>query len=77
MFDVKNKLPQPPLYRPEFEHDNCGIGACVDKNRKGTFWVRSFATCKTNIHLMTGSVKTFFLLSCQIISLFLLSSPIV
>ena len=21
---------QPPLYRPEFEHDNCGIGAVVN-----------------------------------------------
>ena len=30
MFDVKNDLPQAPLYRPEFEHDNCGIGACVN-----------------------------------------------
>ena len=25
MFDVKNTLPQAPLYREEFEHDNCGI----------------------------------------------------
>ena len=30
MFDVKNNLPQAPLYREEFEHDNCGIGACVN-----------------------------------------------
>ncbi len=30
MFDVKNQLPQAPLYREEFEHDNCGIGACVN-----------------------------------------------
>jgi len=30
MFDVKNDLPQAPLYREEFEHDNCGIGACVN-----------------------------------------------
>lgn len=30
MFDVKKKLPQAPLYREEFEHDNCGIGACVN-----------------------------------------------
>ena len=21
---------QPPLYRPQFEHDNCGIGAVVN-----------------------------------------------
>ena len=30
MFNVKNNLPQAPLYREEFEHDNCGIGACVN-----------------------------------------------
>ena len=30
MSDVKNQLPQAPLYREEFEHDNCGIGACVN-----------------------------------------------
>lgn len=30
MFDVKRTVPQTPLYRPEFEHDNCGIGACVN-----------------------------------------------
>ena len=30
MFDVKRNVPQAPLYRPEFEHDNCGIGACVN-----------------------------------------------
>ena len=30
MFTVKNNQPQPPLYEPAFEHDACGIGACVD-----------------------------------------------
>ncbi len=30
MFDVKKSLGQPPLYDPSFEHDACGIGACVD-----------------------------------------------
>ena len=30
MFDVKKTVPDAPLYRPEFEHDNCGIGACVN-----------------------------------------------
>ncbi|MBQ5850302.1 MAG: glutamate synthase large subunit [Lachnospiraceae bacterium] len=34
MFDVKMNVPQAPLYRKEFEHDNCGIGAVV--NIKGT-----------------------------------------
>ena len=30
MFDVKTEKPISPLYRKEFEHDNCGIGACVN-----------------------------------------------
>ena len=30
MFDVKRTRPDAPLYRTEFEHDNCGIGACVN-----------------------------------------------
>ena len=36
MFDTKQKLPQSPLYRKEFEHDNCGIGACVNIKGKKT-----------------------------------------
>src|SRR5574344_1681844 len=30
MFDVNQELPRALLYREEFEHDNCGIGACVN-----------------------------------------------
>ncbi|MFI3238123.1 MAG: glutamate synthase large subunit [Lachnospiraceae bacterium] len=30
MFDVKRTVPVAPLYREEFEHDNCGIGASVN-----------------------------------------------
>ena len=30
MFDVKTTRPEAPLHRQEFEHDNCGIGACVN-----------------------------------------------
>ncbi|MCM1191788.1 MAG: glutamate synthase large subunit [Butyrivibrio sp.] len=30
MFDVKREVPEAPLYREAFEHDNCGIGACVN-----------------------------------------------
>lgn len=30
MFDVKRDVPKASLYREEFEHDNCGIGACVN-----------------------------------------------
>lgn len=32
MFDVKKEEAQAPLYREAFEHDNCGIGACVNIN---------------------------------------------
>ncbi|MCI8528805.1 MAG: glutamate synthase large subunit [Lachnospiraceae bacterium] len=34
MFDVKRNQLKPALYREEFEHDNCGIGACVNINGK-------------------------------------------
>ncbi len=34
MFDAKMNVPEAPLHRAEFEHDNCGIGAVV--NIKGT-----------------------------------------
>ncbi|MDD2972068.1 MAG: glutamate synthase large subunit [Lachnospiraceae bacterium] len=30
MFDAQLNVPKATLYRPEFEHDNCGIGACVN-----------------------------------------------
>ncbi len=30
MFDAKMAVPEAPLHRMEFEHDNCGIGACVN-----------------------------------------------
>ncbi len=30
MFDAKMTAPKAPLYRAQFEHDNCGIGACVN-----------------------------------------------
>ena len=32
MFEVKREVQKAPLYREEFEHDNCGIGACVNIN---------------------------------------------
>lgn len=32
MFDARMEKPDAPLYREEFEHDNCGIGACVNIN---------------------------------------------
>ena len=30
MFDAKKTVPEAPLHREEFEHDNCGIGAVVN-----------------------------------------------
>lgn len=36
MFDVKKEVPVSPLYRESFEHDNCGIGACVNIKGKKT-----------------------------------------
>jgi glutamate synthase (ferredoxin) len=30
MFDVKMTVPKAPLYSESYEHDNCGIGACVN-----------------------------------------------
>ena len=30
MFDAKKEISLAPLYREEFEHDGCGIGACVN-----------------------------------------------
>lgn len=30
MFDAKMNVPESPLHRAEFEHDNCGIGAIVN-----------------------------------------------
>ncbi len=47
MFDVKKMLPQAPLYREEFEHDNCGIGACV--NIKGE---KSHATVENALKIV-------------------------
>lgn len=36
MFEVKNKPPKAPLYCEEFEHDSCGIGACVNISGRKT-----------------------------------------
>ena len=30
MFDAKRTVPKSPLHDERFEHDNCGIGACVN-----------------------------------------------
>ena len=47
MFDAVNSLPQAPLYRKEFEHDNCGIGACV--NIKG---IKSRETVENSLKIV-------------------------
>lgn len=47
MFDVKMTVPEAPLHRMEFEHDNCGIGACV--NIKGQ---KSRATVENALHIV-------------------------
>ncbi|MFI3213154.1 MAG: glutamate synthase large subunit [Eubacteriales bacterium] len=36
MFDAKLNVPVAPLHSPSFEHDNCGIGACVNIKGKKT-----------------------------------------
>ena len=47
MFDVKMTIPEAPLHRMEFEHDSCGIGACV--NIKGQ---KSRATVENALHIV-------------------------
>ena len=47
MFDAKVTVPKAPLYREEFEHDNCGIGACV--NIKG---VKSHETVENALKIV-------------------------
>ncbi|MDE6128589.1 MAG: glutamate synthase subunit alpha, partial [Lachnospiraceae bacterium] len=55
MFDVKNKLPKAPLYRPEFEHDNCGIGACVNiKGKKSHETVENALRIVDNLEHRAG-----------------------
>ena len=47
MFDTQLNVPKATLYRPEFEHDNCGIGACV--NIKG---VKTRATVENALKIV-------------------------
>ncbi len=55
MFDVKKELPQAPLYREEFEHDNCGIGACVNiKGEKSHATVESALKIVENLEHRAG-----------------------
>ncbi len=47
MFDAKNGRSAAPLYRESFEHDNCGIGACV--NIKG---IKSRETVENSLRIV-------------------------
>ncbi len=55
MFTVKNELPKAPLYREEFEHDNCGIGACVNiKGKKSRETVENALKIVENLEHRAG-----------------------
>ena len=55
MFDTKLTVPQAPLYRPEFEHDNCGIGACVNiRGRKSRAMVENALKIVENLEHRAG-----------------------
>ncbi len=55
MFTVKNELPRAPLYREEFEHDNCGIGACVNiKGQKSRETVENALKIVENLEHRAG-----------------------
>ena len=47
MFDAKTTVPKAPLHDERFEHDNCGIGACV--NIKG---VKSRSTVENALKIV-------------------------
>ena len=55
MFDVKTTIPKSPLYRTEFEHDNCGIGACVNiKGKKSRAIVENALKIVENLEHRAG-----------------------
>ena len=55
MFDVKTTIPQSPLYLAEFEHDNCGIGACVNiKGKKSRAIVENALKIVENLEHRAG-----------------------
>ncbi len=55
MFDVKMTVPKAPLHRAEFEHDNCGIGACVNiKGRKSHETVENALKIVENLEHRAG-----------------------
>ena len=55
MFDLKLNIPRPALYREEFEHDNCGIGACVNiKGRENRTTVENALKIVENLEHRAG-----------------------
>ena len=55
MFDAKLKVPKATLYREEFEHDNCGIGACVNiKGKKSRETVENALKIVENLEHRAG-----------------------
>ena len=55
MFDAKLTVPRSPLYRTEFEHDNCGIGACVNiKGHKSRATVENALKIVENLEHRAG-----------------------
>ncbi len=55
MFDAKRNIPQSPMYCPEFEHDSCGIGACVNiKGRKSRETVENALKIVENLEHRAG-----------------------
>ena len=55
MFDAKTNIPHAPLHRMEFEHDNCGIGACVNiKGEKSRATVENALKIVENLEHRAG-----------------------
>ena len=55
MFDAKMAAPVSPLYRSQFEHDNCGIGACVNiKGKKSRETVENALKIVENLEHRAG-----------------------
>ena len=55
MFDAQPSAKRPPLYRSSFEHDNCGIGACVNiKGQKSRATVENALRIVENLEHRAG-----------------------
>ena len=55
MFDVRKEVAEAPLYREVFEHDNCGIGACVNiKGQKSRETVENALKIVENLEHRAG-----------------------